>query len=50
LSDLVDMLLDRENIRLEETTESELTILLERLQQSIRAVQRVISTLNSTAS
>ena len=50
LSDLVDMLLDRENIRLEETTESELKILLERLQQSIRAVQRVIGKPNSTAS
>ena len=50
LSDLVDMLLDRENIRLEETTESELRILLERLQQSIRAVQRVIGKLNFTAS
>jgi len=35
---------------LEETTESELRILLERLQQSIRAVQRVIGKLNSTAS
>ena len=49
LSDLVDMLLDHENIRLEETTESELAILLERLQRSIRAVQRVIGTLKSTA-
>ena len=50
LDALVDMLLDRENIHMEETTESELRILLETLQKSIRAVQRAIITLNSTAS
>lgn len=49
LDDLVDMLLDRENIRMEETTERELHLLLETLQKSIRAVQRAIATLNPTA-
>jgi hypothetical protein len=48
LSDLVDMLLDRENIHREEITESELRILLETLQKSIGAVQRVIGTLTAS--
>jgi hypothetical protein len=48
LSELVDALLDRENIRLEETAESKLAILLERLQQSVHAVQRAIGVLYST--
>lgn len=50
LDDLVDMLLDRENIHLEETTESELRIFLETLHKSIRAVERAIATLNPAAS
>lgn len=50
LDDLVDMLLDRENINMEETTESELRILLKTLQKSVRAVQRAIVTLNPAAS
>ena len=47
LDDLVDKLLDRNNIHLEEATESELRMLLERLERSIRAVQRAIAILNS---
>lgn len=50
LDALVDMLLDRENIHMEETTESELRILLETLQKSIRAIKRAIATLNPAAS
>ncbi len=50
LDDLVDMLLDRENIHLEETTESDLRIFLETLHKSIRAVERAIATLNPATS
>jgi hypothetical protein len=50
LDRLVNMLLDHENIHMEETTESELRILLETLQKSTRAVQCAIARLKSAAS
>lgn len=50
LNQLIHVLLDRENIHMEETTESELGILLETLQESICAVQRAIATLSRAAS
>lgn len=50
LDELVDVLLDRTNIHMEETTESELKILLERLQKSIRAVQRAIAIMTPVSS
>ena len=49
LDHLVNMLLDHDNIHMEETTESELRILLEALQKAVRAVQRAIVTLNPAA-
>ncbi|WP_143109008.1 hypothetical protein [Bradyrhizobium sp. Rc3b] len=50
LDELVDMLLDRKNIYMEETTESDLKILLERLQKSIRSVQHAIAMMNPVSS
>lgn len=49
LDELVDRLLDRKNIHMEETTQSELKILLEKLQKSIQAVQRAIAGMNSVS-
>ncbi|OKO87640.1 hypothetical protein AC629_13325 [Bradyrhizobium sp. NAS80.1] len=50
LDHLVDMLLERDNLHMEETTEIELGILLERLQKSISAVQRAIAIINPATS
>jgi hypothetical protein len=45
LDDLVEAFLADSNLHMEETTEKELRTLLERLQKSVRAVQRTIALL-----
>ena len=49
LDELVDILLERRNLRMEETKESELKTLLERLRKSARAVRRAIAVVKSAA-
>ena len=50
LDELVDMLLERNNLHMEGTTESELRMLLGRLQKSVCAVQRAIAIMKLAAS
>jgi hypothetical protein len=50
LDALVDVLLERNNVYMEEITEGELRILLERLERSVRAVERAIAVLKHVAS
>lgn len=50
LDGLVDMLLEHSNLHMEEVTEIELGILLERLQKSIHAVKRAIAIMKPATS
>lgn len=50
VDDLVESLLDHDNLRMEEVTESELRILLERLRRSARAVESAIEAVQQAAS
>lgn len=50
LDELVYMLLERPNLHMEETTESELRMLLRKLQKSISAVQRAIAIMKPATS
>ncbi|MBO4225338.1 hypothetical protein [Bradyrhizobium neotropicale] len=49
VDDLVESLLDHDNLRMEEATESELRILLERLRRSVRAVESAIEAVKEAA-
>lgn len=49
LDELVDALLQRNNLHMEEAKEGELRLLLERLQKSVRAVERAIATIEPAA-
>lgn len=49
LDQLVHALLRRNNLHMEEAKESELRLLLERLQKSVRAVERAIATIEPAA-
>ncbi|WP_440639443.1 hypothetical protein ACSHT2_34050 [Bradyrhizobium sp. PUT101] len=49
LDKLVEVLLEQNNIRQEETTESELRTLLGKLEKSVRAVQQAIELLKTAA-
>lgn len=45
---LVELFLSKDNLHMEEVTESELKVLLERLQKSVQAVKRTIALLERT--